>query len=188
MVREHHPGVDEALFPPAIEAGQRFLDSGDRTADRASYHRVMLGVLGLEATPALLTELDAPPAGPVIELYPDVLPALERLHAAGLRMSVVSDNWAAGFAETFEQLGIAQFFAGYVISELMGCNKPDPRRYAAGRALIDLPPGQCLFVDDDPHLVAAAVALGYRGVALTRTGEPPTAVGSITTLADLRVA
>jgi FMN phosphatase YigB (HAD superfamily) len=39
----------------------------------------------------------------------------------------------------------------------------------AGSRLVGLPPGDCLFVDDDPDLVAAAVGLGYRGFALDRT-------------------
>src|ERR1041385_7244658 len=41
----------------------------------------------------------------------------------------------------------------------------DPVRVAAAHA----PPApECLFVDDDPQLVEAAVALGYQGVALAR--------------------
>ncbi|MEV6630714.1 HAD-IA family hydrolase [Actinoplanes sp. NPDC051470] len=182
VVMRHRPDVDAGRFPEAIAAGQRFLDAGDRTADRADYHRVLLGVLGVSASKDLLTELEAPASGPVLELYPDARPALERLHAAGIRMSVVSDNWAAGFDETFRELGIARFFAGYVISELMGCTKPDPRMYAAGRDLIGLEAHECLFIDDDPALVAAAVDLGHDGVALIRAGERPTAVESITTL------
>ncbi|GLY93411.1 HAD-IA family hydrolase [Actinoplanes sp. NBRC 103695] len=182
VVVRHHPEVDTARFPEAIAAGQRFLDAGETTPVRADYHRAVLVVLGVaEPTPALLTELEAPPSGPVVELYPDVPRTLERLHAAGIRMSVVSDNWA-GLEAGLDGLGIAHFFAGFVVSELMGCTKPDPRMYAAGSALIDLPPHECLFVDDDPELVAAAVALGYRGVALVRDGEPPSGAGWVRTL------
>jgi putative hydrolase of the HAD superfamily len=46
-------------------------------------------------------------------------------------------------------------------------------------------PSECLFVDDDPALVEAAIALGYRGIVLTRDGVPGD--GVITTLPELPV-
>lgn len=55
-----------------------------------------------------------------------------------------------------------------MISEVLGCNKPDPWMYAAVSYIMGLPPAGCLFIDDDQELVVAAVALGYQGVALTR--------------------
>jgi HAD superfamily hydrolase (TIGR01509 family) len=157
------------------------LDAGSTTADRTGYHRAILRELGVGAPSAeLLRELAAPAAGPVIELYPDARPALERLRATGVAMAVVSDTWA-GLDETFRQLGVAEFFAGFVISELMGCRKPDPRMYAAGSDVLGLTPGECLFIDDDPELVAAAIALGYQGLTLDRDAERP-AAGMVTSL------
>jgi putative hydrolase of the HAD superfamily len=50
----------------------------------------------------------------------------------------------------FRRLDIEHYFAGFVISEVLGCRKPDPRMYAAGSDLLGLDPGECLFVDDDP--------------------------------------
>jgi FMN phosphatase YigB (HAD superfamily) len=168
IVRAHHPGVREELFPDAIGAGQWFLDASPNTASRADYHRTMLTVLGIERpSPELLHELEAPAAGPVVELYPDVRGVLERLRRAGIRMSVVSDNWS-GMEALYDALGILGFFAGFAVSEELGCRKPDPRMYAEGSRLLGLPPGECLFIDDDPDLVAAARALGYHGVTLDR--------------------
>jgi HAD superfamily hydrolase (TIGR01509 family) len=184
IVLAHHPGLRAEAFGPAIAAGQRFLDAGSTTAGRADYHRVMLRELGIaEPGTGLLHELEAPAAGPVIELYPDVRPALEWLHEAGIAMAIVSDNWA-GFEVLLRRLGIEHFFAGIVLSEVLGCRKPDPRMYEAGRAAVGLEPGACLFIDDDPELVAAAVALGYQGVTMAR--EPVVAgLPAITTLAEL---
>jgi putative hydrolase of the HAD superfamily len=145
----------------------------------------MLAVLGVDApSAALLRELEAPAAGPVVELFPDVRPVLERLRASGIGMAVVSDNWA-GLEAVYRELGIERYFAGFVISEVLGCLKPDPRMYAAGRDLLGLDPGDCLVVDDDPQLVAAAIRLGYHGVALLREGRPPASVPAIASLDDL---
>ena len=188
IVAAHHPDVRPELFPGAIAEGQRVLDAGTSTVDRTIYHRAMLTVLGIpQPSDALLRELDAPAAGPVLELYPDARPALERIRDDGIGMSVVSDTWA-GLEITFEELGIGHFFAGYAISEVLGCRKPDPRMYAEGSRLLGLEPAACLFIDDDPELVAAARKLGYRGVTLDRDrpADGPPKSGVVTTLDHLR--
>lgn len=185
IVAAHHPDVRQDRFAAAIEAGQRFLDASPRTASRTEYHRVMLTVLGVgHPSRRLLRQLEAPAAGPVIEPYPDARDVLDRLRAAGIRMSVVSDNWA-GLEATFAGLDIQHYFEGFAISEVLGCRKPDPRMYAEGSRLLGLQPHECLFIDDDPSLVAAAAALGYQGLTLDRDAAPPTADGVITRLDDL---
>ena len=60
--------------------------------------------------------------------------------------------------------------------------------YAAGRELLGLEPDDCLFVDDDPQLVLAAIELGYHGVALLHGWEPePASVPAIRSLDDVLV-
>ncbi|WP_327001697.1 HAD-IA family hydrolase [Dactylosporangium sp. NBC_01737] len=185
IVTAHHPDVRQDLFAAAIDAGQRFLDASPTTARRTAYHREMLTVLGIgDPSEPLLRQLEAPAAGPVIEVYTDVRRVLEQLRAAGVRMSVVSDNWA-GLEATFAGLDIGHYFEGFAISEILGCRKPDPRMYAEGSRLLGLEPHECLFIDDDPALVAAAVALGYHGLTLDREAAPPAPAGVITTLDDL---
>lgn len=49
---------------------------------------------------------------------------------------------------------------------------------------LELAPAQCLFVDDDPALVAAAIGLGYAGRAVCR-GSVTADVPSIASLAEL---
>ena len=85
----------------------------------------------------------------------------------------------------FAGLDIRHYFAGFAISEVLGCRKPDPRMYAAGSDLLGLRPHECLFIDDDPELVEAAVNLGYHGVAIAREERPATTVRVIGSLADL---
>jgi putative hydrolase of the HAD superfamily len=183
IVLAHCPEASVELFPEAFAAGQRVLDAGTTTVNRTDYHRAMLRVLGIgDPTMAVLRELEAPAAGPVVELFPDVRRVLDQLRAAGVGMSVVSDSWA-GLEAMFRSLDIEQYFAGFVISEVLGCRKPDPRMFAAGRELLGLEPEDCLFVDDDPQLVSAAIRLGYRGVALTRDAGPSS--GSVPTVASL---
>jgi HAD superfamily hydrolase (TIGR01509 family) len=186
IVRDHHPDVDEALFAPAILVGQRFLDGSPNTAGRADYHRAMLAVLGVgEPGADLLHRLEAPADGPTLEPYPDVRRTLDRLEHAGVRMSVVSDAWPE-LVDLFAALDLDRYFRGFAISAVLGCTKPDPRMYAEGRRLLDLPPPDCLFIDDDPRLVAAARDLGYQGLTLDRAAAAVPGDGVITTLDELR--
>jgi HAD superfamily hydrolase (TIGR01509 family) len=182
----HHPETPVERFPEAFAAGQRMLDAATTTPNRTDYHRAMLAVLGIAApSAALLGELEAPAARPVVEVFPDVGSVLEQLRAWGVGMVVVSDNWA-GLEDGYRELGLERYFAGFVISEVLGCIKPDPRMYAAGRELLGLDPDDCLFVDDDPQLVLAAIELGYHGVALLRgAGPTPASVPAITSLDEL---
>ncbi|GAB3275205.1 hypothetical protein GCM10027456_65650 [Kineosporia babensis] len=186
IVMAHAPDTPTDRFPDAIAAGDRFLASGATTPARSEYHRTMLRELGMpQPSLPLLNELEAPAAGPVLKLFPDVLRTLDQLRQWDVRMCVVSDNWAAGMAEMFAELGIAHYFEEFVISEDLGCNKPDPRMYEAGRRCLDLPADRCLFIDDDPALAQAAADLGFQAVTLDRSLTSPPTESVIASLDDL---
>ena len=184
VVFHHAPEVQASMFPAAFAEGQRFLEQAENTPNRDDYHRVMLRVLGIDASVDLLTALNRPLDGPAVEPFPEVRSALARLQSAGIRMAVVSDSWP-NLEAMYEQLGLREFFDGFAISTILGCRKPDPRMYRAGRELVDLPAEDCVFVDDDAELVAAAIALGYQGLTICRDVERPADVPSIESVDEL---
>lgn len=57
-------------------------------------------------------------------------------------------------------LGLSNLFHGVANSSELGAAKPDAAIFHAALALADAAPHEALFVDDSPHNVAAAVALG----------------------------
>ncbi|MGW2836613.1 HAD family hydrolase [Streptomyces sp. NPDC001493] len=183
-VLAHDPSITPHRFADAIAAGDRFMDDFPGTPDYDDYHRVVLGNLGLRPTPELLAQLrrDVHPSV-VLELFPDVLGTLAELKRRGVRMAVVSDAWP-DLPDLHEGLGIHDFFEVYAISAVLGCEKPDPRMYHHASTGLGLKPSECLFVDDLPELVSAAMELGYEGRALSRT-ESTEQVPSITTLTEL---
>ncbi|MET1002275.1 MAG: HAD-IA family hydrolase [Acidimicrobiia bacterium] len=186
VVLRHAPDVDASMFPAAFAEGQTFLDNAANTPDRDDYHRAMLRVLGVsEPSADLLHELDRPLNRPVVEPFPDVRRSLTELRSAGVRMAVVSDSWP-NLEAIYRQLGLRDFFDGFAISTIVGCRKPDPRMYRAGSDIVRVVPADCLFVDDDPALVSAAMSLGYRGVTICREAERPDDVPSIESLDELR--
>ncbi|MER7172690.1 HAD family hydrolase [Streptomyces mesophilus] len=189
-VLAHSPGITDGQFAEAVAAGDRFLDAATDTPPYDDYHRILLDHLGIEGTPGLLAELsrEVDPAT-VLEVFPDVLGTLDELGRRGVRMAVVSDAWPE-LPALHDRLGLGGYFEAYAISAVLGCNKPDPRMYHHASEALGLAPAQCLFLDDDPELVAAAIALGYEGLAVSRPGAPaggaaPAGVASIGSLSEL---
>lgn len=191
-VLSHAPGIAPAQFAEAIAAGEAFMAAQPGTPDYTDYHRAMLTRLGVEPTPRLLADLRRPvPPSEVLETFPDVEPTLGELRRRGVRMAVVSDAWP-NLPELHAGLGIDDYFEAYAISAVLKTRKPDPKMYHHASTALGLEPEQCLFVDDDPDLVAAAIDLGYEGRALHRDADPTTTptptitrVPSITSLTEL---
>ncbi|MBL1102741.1 HAD family hydrolase [Streptomyces coffeae] len=178
IVLRHLPEIPAEAFPEAFLAGQRVLEAASVTANRTDYHRTILRALGAHHPPAtLLEQLEEPATEPPVEPFPEAPGVLEQLRAQGVRMAVVSDNWPT-LEDLYRRLGLREW-------AVLGCNKPDPRMYHAGSDGLGLPPGDCLFVDDDPELVAAAIALGYGGVTIARGPGQHSSVPSITSLEAL---
>ncbi|MFC8720626.1 HAD family hydrolase [Kitasatospora sp. NPDC057198] len=183
-VLAHVPSITSEQFVAAIAAGDRFLAASSPEPEPDDYHRLMLRHVGVEPTSELLADLrrEVPPAM-LLETYPEVVGTLGELSRRGVRMAVVSDAWP-NLPDLHAGLGIGRFFEAYAISAVLGCNKPDPRMYHHASDALELAPAQCLFVDDDPDLVAAAIGLGYAGRAVCR-GSLTTEVPSIASLAEL---
>ncbi|MFC8723570.1 HAD family hydrolase [Kitasatospora sp. NPDC057198] len=127
----------------------------------------------MDPTPELLADLRREvPAVTVPETYPEVVGTLEELTRRGVRMAVVSDAWP-DLPDLHAGLGVDHFFEAYAISAVPGCNTPDPRTYRHASDALQLAPAQCLFADDDPEPVAAAIALGYAGRTPFAATPPP---------------
>lgn len=189
IVLRGNPQITSEQFAAAIEVGDRFMAAAESTPDLDLYHAAMLDHLGIRPSPELLAELVRPvPATVVLEPFDEVIPTLETLRTRGVRMAVVSDAWP-NLRQLHADLGIDEFFEAYAISAVLGCRKPDPRMYHHASAALGLPPAECLFVDDDPALVAAALELGYQGRWMRRADVEPCeadpGVEAVTSLSEL---
>jgi putative hydrolase of the HAD superfamily len=179
------PWVTPGQMAAAIAAGDEFMAAAASTPGLDDYHRVILRHLGVRPAPELLAVLRRPVAPAVfLELFPDVRPTLGELRRRGVPMAVVSDAWP-DLPRLHDGLGIGGFFGTYAISAVLGFRKPDPRIYRHASDALGLAPGQCLFIDDDPALVSAAIGLGYHGRALCRDGRPGPGVPSIASLTEV---
>jgi len=100
------------------------------------------------------------------ELYPDAVPCLERLRAAGLVVGVAGNQPRGAEAWLREQLGPGVLVAS---SASLGAEKPSPAFFRGLLELAGLPPARVAYIGDrvDNDVVPAA-ALGMRTVFVRR--------------------
>ncbi len=118
----------------------------------------------------------------------DVPDALERLHAAGFGLAVVS-NANGTVRERLRLLGLGRFFPIVVDSHEERIEKPDPRIFLPALRALDVPPSRALYVGDLFHIdVLGARAAGIDAVLLDRYDlRAHVSVSRIRSLSDLLV-
>ena len=71
----------------------------------------------------------------------------------------------------FKQKQVSRLFEGTLISCDAGIVKPDPRIYRLFTERFSLQPDECLFIDDQPPNVAAAIRAGWSGIVFQGSAE-----------------
>jgi putative hydrolase of the HAD superfamily len=121
------------------------------------------------------------------EPFPDTVPALRALRAAGLRL-VAASNWDVSLHEQLERTGLRPLLDGAVSSAEVGAAKPDPAILVRALEIAGAEPAHAWHVGDDVEAdVGAARAAGLRPVLLDRDGSAnaPDGVLRIASLAEL---
>jgi putative hydrolase of the HAD superfamily len=119
--------------------------------------------------------------------YPDALPALQRLRAAGLRLVVVS-NWDVSLHDRLAETGIAARVDGAIASAELGAAKPAPPNIRHALTMAGVAAGEAVHVGDSPSAdVAGARAAGIEPVLIVRPPATPPAepVRTVASLAEL---
>ena len=129
------------------------------------------------------------------DLYPDAVPCLRAMIDAGYRVGVVGNQPARAEA-VVRGLGLPLDLVAS--SEAWAVEKPDPRFFAKIAEALDLPPAEIAYVGDRlDNDIRPAAAAGMHAIFLRRgpwawiqqpSGEPPEAVLTIETLAELPLA
>jgi HAD superfamily hydrolase (TIGR01509 family) len=143
---------------PAGDSPVHRLERGQMTTQ--DFERELSAQLTVRGWPVppqgLLTRLLAG----LTDLDPRMLDLLRRARAAGLRTALLSNSWGEHYPEQLWE-GI---FDAVVISGRVGMRKPEPEIFRYTAARLDLPTTACVMVDDLPHNVTGAVAVGMVGV------------------------
>jgi putative hydrolase of the HAD superfamily len=101
-------------------------------------------------------------------IFDDVLPALQKLRAAGITLGVIS-NWDERLRPLLRRLGLAKFFHAVVVSCDVGHSKPSPLIFREAARALQLPPEAILHVGDSFAMdVRGARAAGFLALHLHR--------------------
>jgi HAD superfamily hydrolase (TIGR01549 family) len=120
-----------------------------------------------------------------LEVYPDVVVALQTLTGWGYKMGVVS-NWPATLESTLQKVGLREFFSSIVASGTVGYAKPHPSIFRIAMDRLGVDPHRALYVGDSvEHDVGGAQAAGMNVVLLDRVGRHEAHQPSISSLMQL---
>jgi len=157
-------------------------DRHEHALEQTSPHRPFRAVAG-ESLRRALAELGLPcDAADVASLtdaigrmppFPEVVPALAALKAAGFRLCIISNTDDAIIAGNVAQLQGA--IDRVVTAEQAGAYKPSPRIFAHAHRALGVTPAEIVHICASPHLdLVAARDIGFRAVWIDRgTGRTP---------------
>jgi putative hydrolase of the HAD superfamily len=119
---------------------------------------------------------------------PHLHATLETLHAAGLKLGLITNGRMVMQTRKIDGLGIRPLFGTVVISEAAGIRKPDPRIFAQALHALDVDPARAVYVGDNPDAdITGAKASGL--LAIWKRDpywrEPPAADWIIDDLAEI---
>ncbi|BCM65712.1 hypothetical protein EASAB2608_01046 [Streptomyces sp. EAS-AB2608] len=167
------PDDDLTGFQRAFWSAREPYDAG-QLSDLAYWARV----LGSHPGPRLLHELRTADTDMWTGTDERVLPVLQRAHAAGLPMVLLS-NAPAHLSDVLDTHPWRRMMRQALYSARLQVCKPDPAAYEhALKATGAGDPGRVLFVDDRPDNCRAAEEVGLR--ALHYTGNPADLAAALT--------
>lgn len=186
-LQQHHPDVARAWPIAAMRelreqvAAERLDLAHDFTSQRQLTMQHAFAACGVAAAPVeALWEIYFA-ARNSVELYPDSLPALQRITARWPLASLTNGN------ADLRRIGIHAHFAHHICARDSGVAKPDPRIFLAAAERLGVAPDRILHVGDDPEMdVVGAREAGLRTAWINRDGRPwPAELGAPPEL-DLR--
>jgi putative hydrolase of the HAD superfamily len=106
------------------------------------------------------------------QAFPDALPALRRLHAAGLPVAVLTNGDLALQQRKCDAAGLSPWCGPVLASSVLPAPKPDPRAFLEACRRLDASPQRVLMVGDNLDVdVRGALAAGLAAALLDRQGR-----------------
>ncbi len=98
--------------------------------------------------------------GDIFDLNADMIPLLEELKSAGIRLVLMSNTCVTHIDYIRSRWSFLDLFDGITTSWETGALKPDPRIYESALAQAKCRPGDCFFTDDIEDYTQQAAAMG----------------------------
>ena len=100
------------------------------------------------------------------QLYDDSLQGIDRL-SAEYRIGFLS-NAMPSMVRALNNTGLTEHLDCFTVSCLIGCQKPEKRMYLTALDELQLPPEECVFVEDLKENLLAAAKLGMNVIRMKR--------------------
>ncbi|MET9294198.1 HAD family phosphatase [Streptomyces sp. NPDC003077] len=100
------------------------------------------------------------------DVFPEMRKFVERLHAAGHPMAVASGSSRNAIAVVLAATGLDALISTYVSAEEVAHGKPEPDVFLEAARRLDVPPADCVVLEDAPPGAEAARRAGMRCVAI----------------------
>lgn len=184
--------VDPAAFDRAVAAASSMLDAKGGIYDPQIFilytRRIIeeMGGSGPRVDDASLDIYNEWAACHHFEMYEDVPEVLRALHAAGMKIGLISNTQRclASFQKHFDLDGL---FAVTLSSSDHGYMKPHPSIFEAALRAVDAAPAEAVMVGDSlAHDVEGARVLGMRGILVSRSGRAQLCPPGVQVIQSLR--
>ncbi|QDU38426.1 Alpha-D-glucose-1-phosphate phosphatase YihX [Maioricimonas rarisocia] len=107
----------------------------------------------------------------IFELNEAMMPVLDRLREAGLRLVLLSNTNETHITWVRERFNVLDRFDALVLSYEVGAVKPDDAIYRAALEAIDCDPTECFYTDDIADYVHKARGHGLQAEVFTGVSE-----------------
>jgi putative hydrolase of the HAD superfamily len=138
-----------------------------------------MAAAGVQLSATTLMERIAAESG----IRPQMVSAIRRLRAAGLRTGALTNNWLNEDQQT-KMDALRGEFDAFVESARVGLRKPDPRIYQLTCEQLGVTPTDAVFLDDIGHNLKAARALG---MATIKVEDPDVALAELEQLVAVQL-
>lgn len=97
--------------------------------------------------------------------FPNTTELLENLIGKGYKLGMITNGFGDFQSSNIQALGIQEYFAVILISEIEGIRKPDPAIFKRASSLLGVRPEECVYVGDHPiNDVTASKSVGMKGI------------------------
>lgn len=143
--------TDEFLFSITGQNGERCI---------AAFHAFSPKLDGKEILDIYRTEMRALSRRGGIPLKPGVRELLDVLDAHHIPRAVASSNGSGMVEDYLRSYGILERFDALICGNMISRSKPAPDIYLAAAAALNVPPSNCLVLEDSPNGLMAGHAAG----------------------------
>ena len=147
-----------------IDEGRQWkLERGEMSEDR--FHAEFCESVGKTVDQTELLDATAD----IFELNSSIIPVLQSLRAAGLRLVLLSNTSHAHIRFIERRWTVLQLLHDRVTSYEVGAMKPDDRIFLAALAKAECPSHECFYTDDMAPFIEKAASFGILGHQFTST-------------------